>query len=86
MEKQDCPKLSEPKIVDVYNKKQGYWYVYNDSAYWDPEKKQTRHTRKIVGKRLAKDGPIIYSNRYSSDVSDPQTPPWKLKGDVKNSV
>lgn len=67
MKKQDTPKLSEPKIVGVYNKKQGYWYVYNDRAYWDPEKKQTRHTRKIIGKRLTKDGPIIYSNRYSSD-------------------
>ena len=67
METQDTAKLSEPKIIDVFNKKQGYWYVYKDRAYWDPEKKQTRHTREIVGKRLATDGPIIYNNRYGSD-------------------
>lgn len=67
MEKQEALKLSEPKIVDVYNKKQGYWYVYKDRSYWDPEKKQTRHKREIVGKRLAKDGPVIYNNRYRGE-------------------
>ncbi len=69
MEKQDKAELSEPKIIDVYNKKQGYWYVYKDWAHWDSQKKQTRHTRKIVGKRETKDGPIIYNNRYSSDYA-----------------
>jgi len=57
-------KLSEPKIIDTYNKKQGYWYVHSDQSYWDPEKKQTRHIRKTIGKRLTKDGKIIYNNRY----------------------
>ena len=67
MEIQENIKLSEPKVIDVYNKRQGYWYVYKDRSYWDSEKKQTRHTREIVGKRVAKDGPVIYNNRYRSD-------------------
>jgi len=69
METIDNIKLSEPKMLNVYNKKQGYWYVYKDWSYWDLEKKQTRHTREIVGKRLIKDGPVIYNNRFSSDYS-----------------
>ena len=65
------PKLSKPKIIDTYSKKQGYWYVHQDQSYWDPEKKQTRHIRHVIGKRLIKDGPIIYNNRYK--VEEAQT-------------
>ena len=67
MKTTDNIKISKPKILDVYNKKQGYWYVYKDRSYWDPEKKQTRHTRKLIGKRIVKDGPVIYNNRFNSD-------------------
>lgn len=37
------------------------------ATYWDPEKRQTRHIRHAVGKRLTKDGPIIYNNRYRGE-------------------
>ncbi|MDY0371161.1 MAG: transposase [Sphaerochaetaceae bacterium] len=67
MEKPQNTNLSEPKIIDIYNKKQGYWYVYSNQSYWDSEKKQTRHVRHTIGKRLTADGPIIYNNRFKSE-------------------
>ena len=57
-------KESKEKIITTYNAKQGYWYVHTDSYYWDSEKKQTRHKRKTIGKKLIENGPIIYNSRY----------------------
>jgi len=74
MDKEKKPKLSKPKIIDTYNKQQGYWYVYQDQSYWDPEKKQTRHIRHVIGKRLTKDGPIIYNNRHKAEERREEVP------------
>lgn len=74
MDAEKNPKLSKPKIIDTYNKKQGYWYVYQDQSYWDSKKKQTRHIRHVIGKRLTKDGPIIYNNRYKAEESREAVP------------
>ncbi len=63
----DDIKLSKPEIIDVYNKKQGYWYVYSNRHYWNKEKGQTRHIRQTIGKRLTKDGEIIYNNKYKAE-------------------
>jgi transposase len=67
MDKQQEIKLSEPRIIDTYDKKMGYWYVHSNQSYWDKEKQQTRHIRKTIGKRLTKDGPIIYNNRFKAE-------------------
>ncbi len=67
MDIQNNAKLSKPKIISTYNKKQEYWYVYSDQSYWDPKKKQTRHIRHTIGKRLTKDGDIIYNNRFKAE-------------------
>lgn len=53
------------KIIKVYNKKADVTYVYEDTAYWDTEKKQGRHTRKCIGK-LDSHGQIIYNAYYLS--------------------
>ena len=60
----DKKKLSPVKIIDTFNKKQNCWYVHTDQYYWNSELKQTRHIRKTIGKRLTKDGDIIYNNTY----------------------
>ena len=60
-------KLSEPKIITTFNKKQGYWYVQKDQHYWDAEKQQTRHKRIVIGKKMTIDGPIIYNNRFKAE-------------------
>jgi len=67
MDKENEPKLSKTKIIDTFNKQQGYWYVHRDQSYWDTEKKQTRHVRTTIGKRLKKDGPIIYNDRFKAE-------------------
>jgi len=54
------------KIIEVYNKKAKTTYLYEDTAYWDPELKQGRHKRKGIGKLDAKGNPVYneyYRNR-----------------------
>lgn len=45
-------------IVKVFNKKTGTTYVYESESYWDPEKKQPRNKRKLIGK-LDENGEIV---------------------------
>ena len=45
-------------IVKSINKKTGITYVYESESYWDPEKKQPRNRRKLIGK-LDDDGNIV---------------------------
>jgi hypothetical protein len=45
-------------IVKSKNKKTGITYVYESESYWDPEKKQPRNHRKLIGK-IDDDGNII---------------------------
>lgn len=45
-------------IVKVFNKKTGVTYVYESESYWDPEKKQPRNRRKLIGK-LDENGEIV---------------------------
>jgi transposase len=51
------------KIIQVYNKKAKTTYLYEDTAYWDPELKQGRHKRKGIGK-LDADGKAVYNDFY----------------------
>ena len=36
--------------VKLYNKKYNVTYVYDSVSYWDPELKQPRSKRKLIGK------------------------------------
>ena len=45
-------------IVKSKNKKTGITYVYESESYWDPEKKQPRNHRKLIGK-LDEDGNVV---------------------------
>jgi len=42
--------MEEPNIVYQQNKKSGVIYAYDNRPYWDPEKKQSRAKRKLLGK------------------------------------
>lgn len=48
----------EVAIVKSKNKKTGITYVYESESYWDPEKKQPRNRRKLIG-RLDENGGIV---------------------------
>ena len=51
--------MEEPNIVYQRNKKSGVIYAYDNSPYWDPEKKQSRAKRKLVGKVEPLTGTIV---------------------------
>ena len=46
-------------IVKQYHKDVDTTYVYESESYWDAEKKQTRSTRKLLGKLDPETGEII---------------------------
>ena len=45
-------------IVKSKNKQTGITYVYESESYWDPDKKQPRNHRKLIGK-LDEEGNIV---------------------------
>ncbi|MDD3902749.1 MAG: hypothetical protein PHO09_03625 [Sphaerochaeta sp.] len=57
-------KLSEPKIIEIKNPKNGVVYLYQDQFYWNQEKQQTRHRRLCIGKLDPSTGERIFNQRY----------------------
>ena len=51
--------MSELKVVFQQNKKSGVIYAYENRPYWDPEKKQSRASRKLLGKVDSLTGNIV---------------------------
>ena len=49
----------EPSIVYQQNKKTGVVYAYENHPFWDSEKKQSRSTRKLLGKLDPSTGNIV---------------------------
>jgi transposase len=49
----------EPSIVYQQNKKTGVIYVYENRPFWDSGKKQSRSTRKLLGKLDPSTGNIV---------------------------
>jgi transposase len=49
----------EPSIIYQQNKKTGVVYVYENHPFWDSEKKQSRSTRKLLGKLDPSTGDIV---------------------------
>ena len=46
-------------LLKVLNKKRNITYVYESQSKWDSEKKQSKSTRKLIGKIDPKTGEII---------------------------
>jgi hypothetical protein len=46
------------------NKQTGITYAYENEAYWDKEKKQSRARRKLIGKVDPATGEIIATRPY----------------------
>jgi transposase len=51
-------------IVYHTNKKTGITYAYENKAYWDKEKKQSRSKRKLIGKVDPETGEIVPTRAY----------------------
>ena len=49
----------QPNIIKQYDKRSGITYFYESISYWDPEKKQSRAERKLIGKLDPETGEMI---------------------------
>ena len=75
-------------IVKSKNKKTGITYVYEYESYWDPEKKQPRNHRKLIGK-LDEDGNIVPTGsrgRKRKEESAQDTAEQKLTDELEASL
>jgi hypothetical protein len=75
-------------IVKSTNKKTGITYVYESESYWDPEKKQPRNRRKLVGK-LDENGNIIPTGsrgRKRKEENEPDVRELKLTDELESSL
>ena len=65
-------------IIRQHHKDTDTTYVYESESYWDPEKKQSRSRRKVIGKVDPETGEIIPTGRRGrpgkrkEEQADPQ--------------
>ena len=64
-------------LVYQTNKQTGITYAYENEAYWDKGKKQSRARRKLIGKVDPKTGEIIPTRRYKKRSEPMEAPPAK---------
>ena len=63
-------------IVKQYHKETDTTYVYESSSYWDPEKKQSRSKRRLLGKLDPVTGEIVPTGkRGRKPAPKPPKPP-----------
>ncbi len=73
-------------IVKSKNKKTGITYVYESESYWDPEKKQPRNHRKLIGK-LDEDGNVVPTgNRGRKRKEEPDPSEQRLADELESSL
>ena len=58
--------MGEPNVIYQQNKKSGVIYAYENRSYWDPEKKQSRASRKLLGKVDPQTGDIVPTRSYKA--------------------
>jgi len=64
-------------IVYQKSKKTGITYVYNNQAYWDKEKQQSRAKRTLIGKLDPNTGEIVPTRSYRKGTEQEQIIPKK---------
>ena len=60
-------------IVHQKDKRSGITYVYQSTAYWDSEKKQSRAKRKLIGRLDPETGEIIPTDGRNRKAKAPKT-------------
>lgn len=77
--------------IHHYDKRVGITYVYDSESYYDPEKKQSRSKRKLIGKIDPDTGEMIPTGRrgrlsknITSDSAEPDY--GKLYSDVQKEL
>ena len=73
-------------IIKQTNKTTGITYVYESESYWDPEKKQPRNHRKLIGK-LDEEGNIVPTgSRGRKRKEEPDPSAQKLADELEASI
>ena len=62
-------------IIKQYHKDTDTTYVYESESYWDPERKQSRSKRKVVGKVDPETGEIIPTGKRGRKKQAPAPAP-----------
>lgn len=52
-------KGKKPNIIKQHDKRSGHTYFYESISYWDPEKKQSRAKRTMIGKLDPNTGEMV---------------------------
>jgi hypothetical protein len=65
-------------IIYQTSKKTGIRYAYDNKAYWDKEKKQSRAVRKLIGKVDPETGEIVPTRSYKKRSDKTQVITVKL--------
>lgn len=60
-------------IIKQYNKKFNITYVYESESYWDPDKKQSRSKRKLLGRLDPETGEIIPTGGRGRKPKNPES-------------
>ena len=76
--------MKEPNVIYLKNKKTGVVYAYEDHPYWDPEKKQSRSKRKILGKVDPLTGNVVPTRRRKAIESAEQS--WEKPSSIDSSA
>ena len=59
-------------IVKQYHKDTDTTYVYESISYWDPEKKQSRAKRRLIGKLDPVSGEVIPTGKKGRKKKEPE--------------
>lgn len=60
-------------IIKQYNQKFDITYVYESKSYWDPDKKQSRSKRKLIGRLDPETGEIIPTGGRGRKPKNPES-------------
>lgn len=73
-------------IIKQYNQKFGITYVYESESYWDPDKKQSRSKRKLIGRLDPETGEIIPTGGRGRKPKNPEPSSPAVGPDVSEAI
>ena len=69
-------------LIKQYHKDTDTTYVYESESYWDPEKKQSRSRRKVVGKIDPETGEMVPTGKRGKKKRDASAQAEGTDGEV----
>ncbi|MCD7803548.1 MAG: hypothetical protein LUH03_00125 [Oscillospiraceae bacterium] len=73
-------------IIKQYNRKFNITYVYESESYWDPDKKQSRSKRKLLGRLDPETGEIIPTGGRGRKPKNPESSSPTVNPDSNKAI